>query len=289
MREKSVDHDPRDRPFARAPAIALGLFFILTFTLTWIVWVPRALASQGIIHSDLAVLLGRGWTHAPALAAFLFVAVVQGRRAVANLGRRLLQWRIGWGWYAVIVAVPLMIGAGTALIYAILGGRFNDGLPTAFELPLLLVPLMIAIRILTDGLGEEVAWRGVALPGLLKQMNGVTASLILGVIWAVWHLPLLFTKGSTMAGNSVLLLFALLPAQAVFYTWIYQHTRGSVFAAALLHGLIGLLSVAAPVAEASGRPELIRVLLWWITGGALVAVYGRNLNSRSSRLPRRLA
>lgn len=267
----------------RHTSVSLGLFFLLTFGLTWIVWVPRALATQGIIQSDLPGILGVGWTYAPAVAAFVFVALTAGRRGVVNLGRRLLQWRIGWSSYALIVAVPVGIAIGTAMAYGILGGEFTAALPLSFGLPLPLVPLILAIRVLTDGIGEETAWRGVALPRLLKQTNALTASLVLGLVWASWHLPLLFTKGAVMADDSIPLLFALLPAEAVFYTWLYQRTGGSVLAAALLHGLIGLVSMGSVVAEASGGPEVIRVALWWIVAGSLVVRYGRNLSRPSSR------
>ena len=239
---RNTKEQPPAWPPARVGAISLGLFFVLVFILTWIVWVPRALASQGMIDSNLAVLLGRGWTYAPAIAAVLFLGLVGGRSAVADLGRRLIAWRIGWRWYTVIVAIPLGIALVAAAIYGILGGQFSAALPVSFELPIPLALLVIVIRTLTDGLGEETAWRGVALPGLLTRMNAVTASLVLGVIWAAWHLPLFFTKGSVMANDSILLLFVLLPAESVVYTWVYQYTRGSVLAAALFHGLIGFFS-----------------------------------------------
>jgi membrane protease YdiL (CAAX protease family) len=113
-------------------------------------------------------------------------------------------------------------------------------------------------------------------------MNGVTASLILGIAWACWHLPLIFTIGAPMANNSILLLFVLLPAESVVYTWLYQHTRGSILAAALFHALIGLWAIASPAAEATGRPQLIRVILWCALAGVLLLKYGANLTGRQS-------
>jgi uncharacterized protein len=261
---------------------SLVFFFGLVFFTTWIVWVPRALESQGLLDSHWAHWLGRGWTYMPALAAVVFVALTGGRRSLAELGRKLLLWRIGWRWYVAIVTIPLGIALITAAIYALTGGQFSAGLPLAMDLPLPMIPLIIAIRLLTDGIGEETAWRGVALPQLLRRMNGVTASLILGIVWACWHLPLILTVGAPMANNSIPLLFVLLPAEAVVYTWLYQHTRGSILAAALFHALIGLWTVASPAAEASGRPQLIRVILWCVLAGVLVLKYGLNLAGRQS-------
>ena len=102
----------------------------------------------------------------PALAAVLFLALTGGRRGLAELGRKLLLWRIGWRWYVAIAALPLGAALGTAVIYALTGGQFSAGLPLALDLPLPLIPLIIGIRLLTDGIGEETAWRGVALPQL---------------------------------------------------------------------------------------------------------------------------
>jgi membrane protease YdiL (CAAX protease family) len=218
----------------------------------------------------------------PALAAVAFVAWTGGRRSLAQLGRKLLLWRIGWRWYVAIVTIPLGIALSTAAIYGLTGGQFSAGLPIAMDLPLSMIPLIIAIRLLTDGIGEETAWRGVALPQLLRRMNGVTASLILGIVWACWHLPLILTVGAPMANNSIPLLFVLLPAEAVVYTWLYQHTRGSVLAAALFHALIGLWAIASPAAEASGRPQLIRAILWCVLAGVLLMRYGVNLTGRQS-------
>lgn len=157
--------------------------------------------------------------------------------------------------------VPLGVALGTATAYGMLGGEFGAALPLSFALPLPLIPLILAIRVLTDGVGEETGWRGVAVPSLLAQMSAVSASLVLGLVWAAWHLPLIFTTGAVMADASIPLLFALLPAQAVFYTWLYQRTAGSVVAAALLHGLVGMLSLGSPVAEATGGLDLIRVVM----------------------------
>jgi membrane protease YdiL (CAAX protease family) len=107
-----------------------------------------------------------------------------------------------------------------------------------------------------------------------------TESLILGVVWAIWHLPLTFTVGAPMANNSIALLLVLLPAEAVVYTWLYQRTRGSILAAALFHAMIGFWAMASPAAEATGRPQLIRAILWCALAGALLLRYGANLTGR---------
>jgi uncharacterized protein len=269
----------------RTSLVALACLLAAVFATTWVVWVPRALQSHHLIGGDWAVSLGVGWTYAPAFAAVAFVAFTGGRRSLADLRRRLLDWRIGWRWFAAIALIPMAIAVSTAIIYAVLGGSFSSAVPAALELPLPLIPVIIAIRALTDGLGEEMAWRGVALPGLLQHMNAVTASLVLGLVWAMWHLPLILTSGSLMANDSIALLFVLLPAEAVVYTWVFRNTNGSVLAAVLFHAIIGLWAIASPLAEATGRPEAIRAGLWVVLAAGLVARHGLSLTGRSAHAP----
>jgi membrane protease YdiL (CAAX protease family) len=270
---------------ARPGIASTMLFFLAVFVATWIVWIPRALESRGLFGGDWATSVGRGWTYAPALTAVVFLALTGGRQSLASLRRRLLLWRIGWRWYVAITAVPLAVAISVATIHALTGGQFSEALPLALDLPLPIIPLIIGIRLMTDGIGEETAWRGVALPRLLNRLNPLTASVLLGILWALWHLPLIFTDGSTMANNSIPLLFVLLPAEAVVYTWIYQHTRGSVFAAALFHAMIGLWAVASPAAEANGRLQLIRVIIWCGLAGALLLKYGPTLKDERTDAP----
>src|SRR5919106_2229580 len=170
----------------------LVTFFVLAFAITWVVWVPRA------VGVPLGVL-GQMWTWIPAIAALLAAALTGGRDAVRDLGSRLVRWRVGWQWYLVVILGPAAFSLAVAGVYTLLGGSWAEAAPPALlEGPLLFLPLFLLILTLTDGLGEELAWRGFALPQLLSRHNALVASLILGVIWALWHLPLLWTEGNGM-------------------------------------------------------------------------------------------
>src|ERR671913_1571153 len=165
----------------------LVTFFLLVFILTWVVWVPRASgAPLGVV--------GQAWTWVPAIAALLAAALTGGRGALRELGSRLVRWRVGWQWYVVVILGPAAFSLSVAGVYALLGGSFSAALPWAqSEETLVMLPVLFLILALTDGLGEEPAWRGFALPQLLSRHNALVASLIVGVLWALWHLPLLWT------------------------------------------------------------------------------------------------
>jgi membrane protease YdiL (CAAX protease family) len=261
----------------------LVTFFLLVFILTWVVWVPRASgAPLGVV--------GQAWTWIPAIAALLAAALTGGRGALRELGSRLVRWRVGWQWYLVVILGPAAFSLAVAGIYTLFGGSWADAAPPAILVgPLVVLPLFLVILTLTDGLGEELAWRGFALPRLLTRYNALAASLILGVIWALWHLPLLWTEGGPMYQLPVWLLLLDVTAKAVLFTWVFLHTRGSVLIAMLFHGATNLFLVSPDVASTGdlGLPVLAMVGKWVLVGIVLV-VAGPSLvrGSHPEALPR---
>src|SRR5215217_7413964 len=261
----------------------LVTFFLLVFIITWVVWVPRASgAPLGVV--------GQAWTWAPTIAALLAAALTGGRGALRELGSRLVRWRVGWQWYLVVILGPAAFSLAVAGVYTLLGGSWAEAAPPALlEGPLLFLPLFLLILTLTDGLGEELAWRGFALPRLLTRYNALAASLILGVIWALWHLPLLWTEGGPMYQLPVWLLLLDVTAKAVLFTWVFLHTRGSVLIAMLFHGATNLFLVSPEVASTGdlGLPVLAMVGKWVLVGVVLL-VAGPSLvrGSHPEALPR---
>src|SRR5215212_410367 len=250
----------------------LVTFFVLAFAITWVVWVPRA---AGV---PLGVL-GQVWTWIPAIAALLAAALTGGRGAVRDLGARLVRWRVGWQWYVVVILGPAVFSLVVAGVYVMLGGSWADAAPPALrEGPLLLLPIFLAILTLTDGLGEELAWRGFALPQLLTRYNALAASLILGVIWALWHLPLLWTEGNGMFHQPVWLLLMDVTAKSVLFTWVFLHTRGSVLIAMLFHGATNLFLVSPDVASTGDLTlPLLAAVAKWALVVVLILVAGPTL------------
>jgi uncharacterized protein len=242
----------------------LVTFFVLAFAITWVVWVPRA---AGV---PLGVL-GQMWTWIPAIAALLAAVLTGGRGAVRDLGARLVRWRVGWQWYAVVIVGPAIFSLVVAGVYVLLGGSWAAALPPVLlgETSLLMLPLFLVILTATDGLGEELAWRGFALPRLLVRHNALVASLILGVLWALWHLPLIWTEGASMYQQPIWLILVDIPANSVIFTWVFLHTRGSVLLAMLLHGAANLFTVSPNVISAG---DLTLPLLAVAAKGLLIVV-----------------
>ncbi|WP_052666806.1 CPBP family intramembrane glutamic endopeptidase [Nitriliruptor alkaliphilus] len=224
----------------------LAAFFVLAFAVTWVVWVPRALVGVGALDSDWPVTIGRAWSWGPLVAALLAAALVAGRAGPRELWQRLTRVRVPRVWYAVIVLGPALVWSVAAGLAVLFGQPFSALRPGALELgPIAFLPVFMVLT-LTDGFGEEGGWRGYALPLLLLRFRAVPASLLLGVAWAAWHLPLAWTEGASLESAPVVLLFIDLPFTAIVYTWVFRHTRGSAFVAAIFHAALNLWAIPMP-------------------------------------------
>lgn len=246
----------------------LVVFFVLALGATWAAWVPRAAGvSTGV--------LGQLSTWTVAVVAVLTAVLTGGRAALADLGARLVRWRVGWGWYLLVIVAPAMFSLAAAGLFVAFGGTWSQAVPGFLVGDLVLLPLFVLIATLTDGLGEELGWRGFALPRLLARHTPWVASLVLGVLWATWHLPLIWTPGHLLDRQPFWLLFLDIAAKAIIFTWVFLRTRGSVLIAVLLHATTNVFAVT-PVVSSTGTLTLplIAVGLEWALA-TLVLVRGR--------------
>lgn len=242
-------------PATATRSAPVAVFLVLAFVCTWVLWVPRALSSTGVLDADLAVELAAVWAYGPALAAVVTAVLVGGRPALRELGGRLTRWRVGMRWWALVLAGPALAWAAVAAVHIALGGSVGDlGSSAGQAGPAASVLLLLALC-LTDGLGEETGWRGWALPRLLERHGAVTASLLLGLVWAVWHAPLYWTGGAALHGAPVGLLLLHLPLLSVVHTWLFLRTGGSVLPAIVLHASVNLFGV--PLPDGDARPFLL--------------------------------
>ena len=252
----------------------LVTFWVLAFAVTWVVWVPRAVGvPMGVV--------GEAWTWAPAVAAMIAAAITGGREALRQLLGRLLRWRVPWYWYVLVGVGPAAFSLGLAGVYVLLGGTWSIVAPRALQAPAIL-PVLLLVLSATDGLGEELAWRGYALPRLLARHSALVASMILGFLWALWHLPLLWTAGIADQQLPLWLLLLDISAKAIVFTWIFLRTRGSVLIVVLLHGSTNLFTVSPAQAITSDLMfPLLATAAKWLLVLPLVAVAG----SRLTRCP----
>src|ERR671917_2046839 len=198
-------------------------FFVLAYAFTWIIESPLVFltdsvtATQGLVIVILA-------SNVPSAVAIVLTAILFGRGALRKLLGRLLIWRVNPLWYVVVFLGPVALVGGVVGLNALMGGP-----ALSLGKPLLGVAIFFAFSIFPgSALGEEIGWRGYALPRLQSRMSALSASLILAPIWALWHLPLWLQGGPiqtpTIYAGFVVSAFAL----NIILTWVYNSTGGSL-------------------------------------------------------------
>lgn len=214
----------------------LATFFILACAFTWAL-LPYAGAS---VYVALVALFG------PAVAAFV-TAATSGREAWRDLLARLTMWRVPLRWYLIAALLPVVI----SLVRT--GLELLAGAPRAVHLmPISFLSLIVFALVV----GEEIGWRGFALPYLMKRFSPWLASVILGVMWALWHLPLFFMSSMPQYGTPFASYIPYLIALSVILTWLVQRTNGSVVIATVFHGAVNTFGVVIVGADAITRG-------WW--------------------------
>ncbi|MFF0905470.1 UNVERIFIED_CONTAM: type II CAAX endopeptidase family protein [Kocuria sp. CPCC 205316] len=208
-----------------------------------------------------------GWTSDPAflpvgplLAALAVIAVTGGRAGFRRLGRRLVRWRVAWYWYAVALLLPVALVAVTAVINA----AFGASVPGFGELAWGQFLLVLGLRLvnpLDSALGEEPEFRGWALPVLQSRHSPVVSALVLGVLAAGWHLPLVVYGwlGPVGLPSTVVITF--------LYVWLFNRTGGSLLFPVLFHASQGAFTFGS---VSSTEADLERAGL--IYAGVLVVV-----------------
>jgi len=260
---------------------SLPTFFLLAFGLSWAVWVPTNLASRGLLSFPLpleyAGLLG---AFGPAVAALVTAGIFDGGRGLRALLGRFLIWRVGICWYAFVLLWPAALSLATTALHVLLGGAAPDfaqppfvrlnPLPSELSAtsPFALLPFVFLQQTLVgSSMGEEPGWRGYALPRLQWWWGALPASLLLGTLWGVWHLPLWLTRGHEAGQTFVGWALLGLVAHAILFTWVYNHTRGSLLLALLFHTADAITGMFLSTAAAS---PLLGLALSW--GAALLVV-----------------
>lgn len=226
------------------------LFVTLAFLLAWILWLPlvawlRSKDRLGRIAGDeplsgLPVLIGISWfvgSWSPSIVAVVLTFRSDGGAGVTRLLKRLLEWDVGVGWNLAALVGPLIVGLAAIWVHLAKGG---SGVKSAWTRPLL-VPVAFVAALPFGPLGEELGWRGFGLPRLLESQGALMSALIIGVIWALWHVPLFWAplgtsiSGAPVTWRSVGTYLAEVVAVSVIMTWLYVGTDGSLWSAIAFH------------------------------------------------------
>ncbi len=258
------------RIVSKAPTVS---FFILAYLISWVFWLPLLFVDSepGAFFMLLFIVGGLG--------PFVAALIVSKMAGVSKGFRRLLfMWRVSFKWYLAALALPILVAIVATGVFVIVGGAptFLPETPPLYFYPLLLLFVMI----LGGGL-EEPGWRGFALPMLLKRYNPFVASMLVGTVWAFWHLPLFFAPVSSQYDLPFGWYFLNTLALSLVFTWLFLKSKGSTVTAIVLHG--GVNAVFTWYPGISNIPTVlgtvhyyapITVASWLIAG--LMLLFGRD-------------
>jgi uncharacterized protein len=265
---------PQRGLLARHPLIS---FFVMAYAFSWIVWSPWVLSEDGVgllpfqlsgltkaLLSAAAILLG------PTLSGFIMTGITEGRAGIRRLLHRIVLWRVGLRWYLfALIGIPVVMALGTIILP---GGpapllKLGPGYVLSY------LGSFVLITILGGPLFEEPGWRGFALPRLQPLHGPLVGTLILGLLWALWHLPeFLVPDWAESSGGSgfldIVKFVVIVIAMAVIITWVFNNTKGSVLMAILVHASIDTFS--APLLALFSPSQMANSLL--LSFGALALV-----------------
>ena len=264
-----VDKSDAGLQHAAQSKAAIIAFVVLAFAWSWGLGFAASQIKAQSIPVSTAVLIVSGF--GPSIAAFVIVGAFSGSLGLRRWLGVCLNRHIGWRWFALAFLTPPLVMMVALAIHILLGGAIPAPIAAAH------IPLAIAnfgLVLLVGGpLGEEFGWRGYAMSALLAQTTWRVASLLLGLVWALWHLPLFFMGGTAQSQMPIFVFMLNISAGSVLFGWLFVRTKGSVLPAILLHTSLnawaGLLVIVP--STATGRPyDIVTGLLVMIAAALLL-------------------
>ena len=248
----------------------LLLFFVLTFIISWIFFISAAAisgstdpSSAPAIVSTLVRLVG---VFTPALVALMLTARAEGRAGIRALLSRIGEFPAAARWYVFAFGFMATIKLSAAVLHRVMTG----GWP-AFGLDSVVLMFAATIFSTPSQAGEEIGWRGYALPRLAAWLGLAPASIVLGVVWAVWHLPFFLMPGGDTYRQSFVVYLISVTALSVALAFLYWRTNGSLLMTMLMHAAINNTKDIVPSAEAVATSPftLSASLMAWLTAALL--------------------
>ncbi|MDK8180038.1 CPBP family intramembrane glutamic endopeptidase [Paenibacillus sp. UMB4589-SE434] len=224
------------------------IFFIITVFLSlFVFWGPLALCevptigfNSGAVGPVWAIILFMMGGFVPSITGIILTAVFEGKKQVKQFMKEAFQAKIGLKWVLIIILTAAYFAVSWIVIYLALDGNFH------YAKFLSVLPTILPLFILGP-LSEEYGWRGFALKRLLKIVNPNIASLIIGLVWSVWHLPLFYIVGTNQHEQQLLFFTFMISvtSSCFIYTYIYIKTNQNLFTAVLFHWAYTFFSDAA--------------------------------------------
>ena len=240
----------------------LTWFAVASMVLSWWAW---PLYSLGLLPNPVA-------SFGPFLAALFILAATEGRSGVVGLFRRMGRWRVGVGWYLTALAVPVVMSAAAVWVNVALGARVDLSTVHVDGFAVLSTFAMVLLIPGVGGAWEEPGWRGYALPRLQSRRTALRAALILGLLVAGWHLPLIVV-GQVSWADAIQIMGAV-----IVFNWLFNNARGSVLIIMLSHAMnntVWSTLTSQFVAEPDfARQAVLQAVAWCVAAVIVLLVAG---------------
>jgi membrane protease YdiL (CAAX protease family) len=242
-------------------------FFSVTYVVSWSLFIAAAALSGGAASppaglaavSGLVLFLG---VLVPSLVALALTARREGRAGTLALLRQIVPRPVGVQWYVFAASYTAAIKLTAAALHRLVTGAW----PPFGQTPVYIMVGAVLISTPVQA-GEEIGWRGYALPRLAARLGLARASIVLGVLWACWHLPFFFMPSSDTFNQSFPVYLLQVTALSVAMAWLYWRTQGSLLLVMLLHAAVNNTKDIVPstVAGATNPWALSTSLIAWLT------------------------
>lgn len=249
-------------------------YFLITFVFTWLFWLPDSLGKRGVLNNTIWTNLGFLGAFGPMVSALFLIYLDRGLEGIKKMFRKGMIYSFKKKWWIVIFFLfPLLI------FIAFIGSITVDSFIPSSEAKGLywFLPLIFFSVLFIGGpLTEEIGWRGYALPHLQAKYSPFISTLILGFIWSIWHLPQFIVppeKTGMFYVTPIWSFVLTVIAANIIYTWVFNHTNGSILAVILLHTQMNLFFWIFPVLYTS--TGYLWVLGIFILVGVLILVTER--------------
>lgn len=259
-------------------------FFILTYAISWGIWIPMMIAYQTISEFEITaivLILAYIGLFGPTISAFIVTFIYNGKKCLKKLLNRLFRWRVKIIWYLIaLFAIPSVRFLALGL-YAVFGGDVSNLNINLWYYIFISFPIL-----LIGAIAEEIGWRGYAQPQMQKRFSAFLSSLIIGFIWAFWHLPGFIWSTPIMTYEFPFYLFLInVISTAVLSAWILNNSNSSILLLVLFHTALncsyGLLGTLLPITIGLYISNSILLVIF---ASLIVIVLGKNLIRSSKQI-----
>ena len=266
-----------------SPTRSAVIFTINAIGISWLCWLPLVASNHqiGIVPPSLAPLLIVLGTFGPFFAAVAMVSRTSGFRGLGAFLGQAFRWRVGIQWYAAALLAPAAIRIVVLYVHVLKGGTVPDmSDPTRW----LAIPSTFFLVLLMGGpTGEEFGWRGFLLQRVQPVFGVLGASIVIGVISTLWHVPLFWIPGTAQSHLPFAIFAVRTVALSIISTWLYNGTRRSLLFVLLFHASLNTWPNTVYIVEAQGviGPYLSTTIIY--SGWALQLLILGLLRGRGDR------